>query len=606
MIGNVGDTANFTFIVTNTGNVELSNVVVIDDNETPGDLSDDFAPAPVLTNDGFNVGDLDKDNKLDLTEAWRYTASKTVTAGLHTNLATATGTSPQGQKVTDDDPANWTGKFDAGVDIEKYVKKVGDSTGGTEGLTPGYWKQSHHFDDWTGYSPNMNYNAVFGVNDSSSLTLLGALGRGGGEKAALGRHAVAALLNAAHSGLDYAFTEAQVIAMVQQAYANGSFESVKNILAAENEKEGSLSGGGSGGSTGIGSDADTEATGVTVKVGEQVMFTYLVKNTGDVELNNVIVKDDNATPGNTADDFMPAPVLSGGFNIGDTDKDGKLDVSETWHYTAMLTATTEGKFVNDAVVTGEAFGTTVTDNDVAHICVIDPDPCTSVISGYVYEDCDNDGVKDSGEKGIQSVKMVLTGTDKDGNSVTKTTYTDCYGKYEFKGLCAGTYKVTECQPGGYLDGKDTVGSAGGVLGADMIASIALGKNQTSTNNNFGELEKSSLSGYVYEDKDNDGKKDSGEKGIQNVKIILTGTNDLGQTVNMVTYTDCYGKYSFECLRPGTYAIQECQPSNYNDGIDTLGSLGGTKQNDKFINIVLGACKNGTGYNFGERAKSYWC
>ena len=29
-----------------------------------------------------------------------------------------------------------------------------------------------------------------------------------------------------------------------------------------------------------------------------------------------------------------APVLVGGFNVGDTDQDNLLDVSETWHYTA--------------------------------------------------------------------------------------------------------------------------------------------------------------------------------------------------------------------------------------------------------------------------------
>ena len=29
-----------------------------------------------------------------------------------------------------------------------------------------------------------------------------------------------------------------------------------------------------------------------------------------------------------------APVLNGGFNVGDTDQDNLLDVTETWQYTA--------------------------------------------------------------------------------------------------------------------------------------------------------------------------------------------------------------------------------------------------------------------------------
>ena len=57
---------------------------------------------------------------------------------------------------------------------------------------------------------------------------------GGGEKA-LGRHAVAALLNAASPDVDYAYTEAEVIAAVQNAYATGDFNRVKNDLEYQNE-----------------------------------------------------------------------------------------------------------------------------------------------------------------------------------------------------------------------------------------------------------------------------------------------------------------------------------------------------------------------------------
>ena len=34
-----------------------------------------------------------------------------------------------------------------------------------------------------------------------------------------------------------------------------------------------------------------------------------------------------------------APVLSGAFNVGDTDQDNLLDVGETWQYTASHTVT---------------------------------------------------------------------------------------------------------------------------------------------------------------------------------------------------------------------------------------------------------------------------
>ena len=66
---------------------------------------------------------------------------------------------------------------------------------GGEGCTPGYWKQRHHLGSWTGYGPGEDYDVVFGVVASFDKTLLEALWQGGGGEKALGRHAVAALLN---------------------------------------------------------------------------------------------------------------------------------------------------------------------------------------------------------------------------------------------------------------------------------------------------------------------------------------------------------------------------------------------------------------------------
>jgi len=44
-----GTTAELTYLVTNTGDVPQSNVAVLDDNRTPGNVNDDFSPSPVLT-----------------------------------------------------------------------------------------------------------------------------------------------------------------------------------------------------------------------------------------------------------------------------------------------------------------------------------------------------------------------------------------------------------------------------------------------------------------------------------------------------------------------------------------------------------------------------
>ncbi len=90
-----------------------------------------------------------------------------------------------------------------------------------EGCTPGYWK--NHDLAWppTGYSPSDDFDTTFGVNIFIiDKTLMQALNSGGGGIYRLGRHGTAALLNAAHPDVDYPYTEAEVIALVQAGDAD--------------------------------------------------------------------------------------------------------------------------------------------------------------------------------------------------------------------------------------------------------------------------------------------------------------------------------------------------------------------------------------------------
>ena len=61
------------------------------------------------------------------------------------------------------------------------------------------------------------------------------LADGGGDETALGRHAVAALLNATSKGVAFGFFEDDVIALVQLAYLTGDFEPIKNQFELQNE-----------------------------------------------------------------------------------------------------------------------------------------------------------------------------------------------------------------------------------------------------------------------------------------------------------------------------------------------------------------------------------
>jgi hypothetical protein len=60
------------------------------------------------------------------------------------------------------------------------------------------------------------------------------------------------------------------------------------------------------------------------------------------------------------------------------------------------------------------------------------------------------------------------------------------GSYFFGGLRTGNYTITETQPAGYLQGKNSLGSLGGTAGNDQFF-IALAEGQTGVGYNFGEL-----------------------------------------------------------------------------------------------------------------------
>ncbi len=114
------------------------------------------------------------------------------------------------------------------------------------------------------------------------------------------------------------------------------------------------------------------------------------------------------------------------------------------------------------------------------------------------------------------------------------------------------------------------------------------------------LAPSSLSGIVYEDFNDNGQVDFGEQGIAGVTITLTGTDDLGQAVNQTQLTDSDGAYVFLNLRPGNYYLTETQPSGYLQGIDTVGTAGGSLSatDQFFVTLVQGI--NGLNYNYGEQ------
>jgi hypothetical protein len=97
------------------------------------------------------------------------------------------------------------------------------------GCTPGYWKQSQHFDSWpSSFTTTQSVSSLFSgaLPSLANQSLLSALNGGGGSglegaQTTLLRAAVAATLNAAQFGSGYPLTVGQIDQMVEAALASG-------------------------------------------------------------------------------------------------------------------------------------------------------------------------------------------------------------------------------------------------------------------------------------------------------------------------------------------------------------------------------------------------
>jgi hypothetical protein len=135
-------------------------------------------------------------------------------------------------------------------------------------------------------------------------------------------------------------------------------------------------------------EKDATVPGGTANVaGETISYTLAVTNKSQRDNDHDRCDDDddhgkhrghqsNAAIANVVvdDPFTTneAPVLVGGFNVGDLDKDNKLDVNETWLYTASHVVTQAeldagANIVNTATVTGKG---AISDSDDASVAVV--------------------------------------------------------------------------------------------------------------------------------------------------------------------------------------------------------------------------------------------
>ena len=195
---------------------------------------------------------------------------------------------------------------------------------------------------------------------------------------------------------------------------------------------------------------------------------------------------------------------------------------------------------------------------------------------------------------------------QDGQQIAETT-TDALGEYSFAGLRPGRYRIVELTPDGLIQGGARAGTVraaprGRVLNDGSISDIEIFSDQLGIDFDFCEHRPASVSGYVYHDREQDGVRAPGDQGIRGVFVRLVDSQ--GVEVARTT-TDYVGFYRFSGLSAGTYSVWEVQPAAWQDGIDTVGTVLGTRvgratnPGDRLFDIQLLWGDDGVDYNFGE-------
>ncbi|WP_371177448.1 SdrD B-like domain-containing protein [Buchananella felis] len=209
------------------------------------------------------------------------------------------------------------------------------------------------------------------------------------------------------------------------------------------------------------------------------------------------------------------------------------------------------------------------------------------VGDYVWYDVNKDGLQDATDVPLKDVTLTISRSDgkpvnnADHTARTElTTTTDEHGKYAFTGLEVLTgevkYIVTVTAPFGYVPTKAGMNNGAGSDDSSTQTSASVADLSTDGANDptldFGFIKaKVSVGDYVWFDKNKDGLQDTGEPGIKDVTLTLTGpdgksvTDVNGNPVGPVK-TDEHGKYLFENLpvlpKDQSYTVTVSDPAGY--------------------------------------------
>ncbi len=366
-----GSTVTWTYVVTNTGNVPLSNISVTDDQGVTVSI-------PKTT--------------LQPGESMTGTAAGTAVAGQYKNIGVVTG-SDGVQTVSDQDPSHYFGS-QASIVIEKATNGQDANEAPGPVLPVGSTVTWTYLLTNTGAVPLTNISVI---DDQGVVVAIPATTLQPGESMCGTATGIATAGQYKNIGTVVGYNADHMVTDQDPSHYFGSQAAI-DIEKATN-----------------GQDAD-EAPGPEISVGEDVHWTYVVTNTGNVTLTGITVTDDQGEQVT-----LPKTTLDPGESMVGT-ADGKAKL---------------GAYKNIGLAVGHYGNQQVTDQDPSHYTGVQKS-CKSSVTVTVYKDNNVNGKKDEGESGLAGVVILLKGPEGMDNQKK----TGGQGSVSFHNLIPGIYTVT--------------------------------------------------------------------------------------------------------------------------------------------------------------------
>jgi uncharacterized repeat protein (TIGR01451 family) len=294
---------------------------------------------------------------------------------------------------------------------------------------------------------------------------------------------------------------------------------------------------------------------VNVRLGETIIYTYKVVNTGNVDVSNVKVTDVHNGLG-TLSTITPSSVAS-------------LAAGATATFTASYVVTLadinrKTNILNTATATAVFGSTNLTKTDTESVDVEE----FVTIGDAIWHDLNGDGQQNSNEPGLAGVQVNLLKAD---GTFISSKNTDAAGKYLFTGISYGDFYIQITPPAGFqttfadLGNDATDNDFGSFNGPNSTQVFSVPSGGTRTNIDGGLYKCAQIGDVVFLDVNRNDVWNGNEPGINGILVKLYRKNnniwDLVRTQSTVRKPGPAGHegYFGFCEPPGQYYLQVVMP-----------------------------------------------